>query len=798
MYMYVRRWLTSALMCVLAWANTASAQRAADDIVESGRAATAMVDVDGRVFGSAFCIDRRGVFVTNAHVVRDVRDPKVVKVVVHPGLKDEQVLEAEAILSKAGVDLAMIVVTPKRPLTPLKLGRTQKLRETDGVTAFGFPFGDAFAVQDARYPTVSVTTGKVTALRKTQDDKMVAIQVDASLNPGNSGGPLLDARGLVIGVAVASVPGAALNLALPVEMVEDLATFPVLSVPQMLPSVAAEDLDKPYTLKGRAWSMRGAAPKVVVNATPYTKGLVTASLDAGGDGFRAILMLGPDKSGRPGAAEVIPDTIRVQIVATQGNATVTAAREILVRSSGRRTKGGRIATPKSPAPTGATPGVAVPENAPLVNRPEGKPEAAPAMEFKTAELPDGRKTVPLPGVAGDVVLAGSGRYMLLPIPDDSVLAVVDVCEVKVVKVLAMMSPDTLVAGGANSIVLVDPRSRMLQRYNLGTFAREVTAPIPTVGAPTGLAMGWASTGPLLVNSADSPQGIQFIEPRSLRVLPGLKQGGQIRSGVGTLLRVSANGRRFCSWGTTMSPSGLCLMTLRGEEVLGTYQHESAGFLRPTGDGLVYTQVSVLQSDLRTKVEGSGFNTAYVPAVDESCFLALGFTDRVGAVQDVGPRVELHMAGDHRVLCSLGEIEELRGMERMNISRPPGIDQRFTLVPAARALVVLAAGNRDLVFRKVDIDELLAKSGIDFLYVKSRPPTSIRRGERFEHALNIASKRGGAVSTLEHGPDGMKLTSDGVLSWNVPVSYGGTMATVIILLKDSTEQEKYFTFHLGVE
>ncbi len=775
------------------WAFGQPGSAPGHDLVETGRAATAMVDVGGRVFGSAFCIDRRGVFVTNAHVVAGVQDPKTVKVVVHPGLKDEQVLEAEALLSKAGVDLAMIIVTPRERLTPLKLGHSQTLRETDGVTAFGFPFGDAFAVADAKYPTVSVSTGKVTALRKTKDDKLLAIQVDASLNPGNSGGPLLDSRGMVVGVAVAAVPGAALNLALPAELVEELSSFPILSMPSMLPSVAADELDKPYTLKGRAWSMRGSPPKVVVSVTSGVHAPVTASLDAGGDGFHANLSFAPGKDVPAGPTATPVTSFHVRIVAIQGAATTTTERDILVRGSARAEHREKSVQQRPAQPTSATPG-----SSPPAPRAETSPESAPAAVFTVPELPEGRKTVPLPGAAGGVVLAGGGRFLLLPIPDDSVLAVVDVCEAKVAKVLPMMSGETLVAGSANSIILVDPRSKMLQRYNLHSFARELTAPVPTKGTPATLAMGWQGVGPLMINSMETYQGaLELVDPRTLRILPSQFAGGQVRSGAGARVRASANGRRFCLWSTSGSPSGLCLITLRGEQGIVAYEHDSNSPLRPTGDGLVYGAGSVFQSDLRTRVEGPTAGVFYIPAVDESFFLAVNLGLGSGGKATL-PRVDLHVLGDHRPLCSLGDFEELRDVETGWAVQGPMIDERLTLVPPAKVLVVLAAGKRELVFPSVDVDAMLAKSGMDYLYVKSRPPASIRRGGRLEHQLNVACKSGGATATLEHGPDGMTLSPAGVLSWSVPAAYGGASATVVILLKDSTEQEKYFTFQLAIE
>ena len=90
-----------------------------------------------------------------------------------------------------------------------------KITETMQVVAFGFPFGKLLDSDANPYPAVSINVGSVTALR----EKAWAphrIQVDAVLNPGNSGGPVLGPDGKVIGVVVAGVRGAGVNFVIPV------------------------------------------------------------------------------------------------------------------------------------------------------------------------------------------------------------------------------------------------------------------------------------------------------------------------------------------------------------------------------------------------------------------------------------------------------------------------------------------------------------------------------------------------------------------------------------------------------
>ena len=73
------------------------------------------------------------------------------------------------------------------------------------LAAFGYPFGRMLAA-DKGYPAVSVNTGTITALRR-KEGKLSTIQLDASVNPGNSGGPVVDKKGNLIGIVVSGILG---------------------------------------------------------------------------------------------------------------------------------------------------------------------------------------------------------------------------------------------------------------------------------------------------------------------------------------------------------------------------------------------------------------------------------------------------------------------------------------------------------------------------------------------------------------------------------------------------------------
>ncbi len=165
--------------------------------------------------GSGFIVDPSGVIITNQHVVSQ-RDADY-KVITNDG-REYEVLK---ILQDDVNDIALLKIEAEG-LATLSLGDSENLRSGQLVIAIGTPLGEYAG---------SVTTGVVSGLNrsvtarsqgfwgvaKTYED---VIQTDAAVNPGNSGGPLLNSSGEVIGVSFATTAGADnISFALPVNFV---------------------------------------------------------------------------------------------------------------------------------------------------------------------------------------------------------------------------------------------------------------------------------------------------------------------------------------------------------------------------------------------------------------------------------------------------------------------------------------------------------------------------------------------------------------------------------------------------
>ncbi|HMJ00834.1 MAG TPA: trypsin-like peptidase domain-containing protein [Gaiellaceae bacterium] len=171
-----------------------------------------------RSLGSGFVIDKAGYIVTNYHVVGAAQSVQV-------SFSNSDSMKAKIVGKDPSTDVALLKVeASSRALKPLELGNSDTVQVGDSVAAIGNPFG---------YDR-SISAGIVSALQRSltsPDGSPIdrVIQTDAPLNHGNSGGPLLNAQGQVVGVSSAISTGdtgsegnVGIGFAIPINTVRDV------------------------------------------------------------------------------------------------------------------------------------------------------------------------------------------------------------------------------------------------------------------------------------------------------------------------------------------------------------------------------------------------------------------------------------------------------------------------------------------------------------------------------------------------------------------------------------------------
>jgi len=172
------------------------------DLVDRAKPSVAFVlstTEKGPGSGTAFVVHADGLLATTLHVVEEAREISVT-------LPGGPTMAAEVVGVDAENDLAVLRV-PRTGLQTLRLADSQAVRQGEEVLVLGYPLANILGSYD-----VTVTRGIVSAVRA----NIGLIQVDAAMNPGVSGGPVMNARGDVVGIAVSGLRiGQQVNFAAP-------------------------------------------------------------------------------------------------------------------------------------------------------------------------------------------------------------------------------------------------------------------------------------------------------------------------------------------------------------------------------------------------------------------------------------------------------------------------------------------------------------------------------------------------------------------------------------------------------
>ena len=118
-----------------------------------------------------------------------------------------------------------------------------------------------------------------------------------------------------------------------------------------------------------------------------------------------------------------------------------------------------------------------------------KEEIDPALAVFPAKLPQGLKTVSVPGQVENALVAGAGRFLILELRALDKLAVFDVSEGKIAGFVALESRQDIFAAGAEKLIVVNRQSRMAKRYALAGLKLEATQPVPGSVPMMAVAMG---------------------------------------------------------------------------------------------------------------------------------------------------------------------------------------------------------------------------------------------------------------------------------------------------------------------
>lgn len=881
-------------LVMLTWLVGSSALLAQDrTVVERGKAASVLVDnQSAKGIGSGFCIHPSGLFVTNNHVVEGLSLGDTLRLVRNSNSEDQQEFDAKLIRIDKKNDLAILEATTPDKFTALKLDSGSELHETMTTVAFGFPFGKGLALVKGENPTISVNVGKITSIRKDKQGVQL-IQLDTALNPGNSGGPVLNEKGDVVGIVSFGLLSTGINFAIPASKAIALLEEPVVTarIPYLAPDqakplkaqVAIKALTGPVSQPSvEVWIKRGAGPSKrfnltsvgneqfeglisvstdeapvksfpgsiefakgrvegeIANATFSLKGksldltqiegiefggkdqeatvtlkngdsqtgvitnLPTLSVEVGGQVLRIDLSKATNLSLKPNDNNITVSHIIIIII------IVKSGDKVIYRSQMEESRPTNDANDNS---------VAV-KSLPRTDRPT-KPDTDDAdtdsPDFDISSLvpgqmhasPGSSKKLPMPGTITDVNLMGGGSYLAVTLGNDKKLVMINLFKAAIAKVLPLTSTDCFITGNAKHLFVADGARGVLERYDLDSFKRELAIKLPFDGVLQSMTAGYASNSPILVRkSAGTEQLSQatftLLDPIKMKEIKLDHQNSGHYSSFRDILhvRASANGRVFGMWCTSHTPQGLQTLTLTDAKAQVKYEHNSAGHVVPSLDGMyVFTGGSgVMTSELRALSVKPGRHVPCVPTSHPRFYISIPFEP--GAQMNMGEdpyrgvKPGVHEVGNEAALIDLPDLELGRTNENASwTTNDFTLDKRVYYLLSANQLITVPFSNDQVLLKEFDLKRELAEAKLDHFFITSSPDRFFTPGSTYRYQIEVQTNQRKVECTLTSAPEGMSISDKGLITWRVPKNFTDETVDVIVSVTAGEIHQSYDNFTL---
>ncbi len=386
--------------------------------------------------------------------------------------------------------------------------------------------------------------------------------------------------------------------------------------------------------------------------------------------------------------------------------------------------------------------------------------------------------VQLPAAVASIAIGGNGRYLALHFPELRRLGVFDLAREEIAFVVRLLEDNVLFAANRDSLIVITRESGLMQRWNLETGKREQETAFPIDDVLKAVAMGAASNGPLMVFHAhglarQAKAHYSLIDPETLEVTRIQKP---LRDGQTVHIRASGDGRLFGLWRAGVSPTGMVSLWIKREEITTHYLHESVGHVVPgAGGDLLFTAKGIFTADLQSAPhEGVDERSFCVPAVTGPMFVVMNLQ-----------QLEVRAGGQTVATVPATSLRRDPMSERWLLSDMT-VDKRIVLAPAVNRLALLSITKPDVIEVYRFAAETLTKSaGAAVLRVASEPPVETQKGERLEYRVETTAGDSDVEFELIVGPDGMQVSPNGVVTWQVPADYDRITARVILVVKDAS-------------
>ncbi len=440
---------------------------------------------------------------------------------------------------------------------------------------------------------------------------------------------------------------------------------------------------------------------------------------------------------------------------------------------------------------------------------------------------DSDEVTELNGAIEEVAVAGDGRLLVVKIRGAAGLAVYDADSRKIEGRLSIGTEDFAFGAGGDTVVVAPKGANAIQSWSLNTFTRSREKEFADQFEILRIVMGRSREDLAFIRLARGADALsqttnQFLDAAELSFLrptapvQGQGQGHNSSYRDYVHFRPDSHLDRITEWASSHSPSGIGMVIRTEEGYQYRYNHDSAGYLVPGDDGLIYTGYGIIYR-LLTQPQ-TPFNNYFEPAgkvEGQSLLPGLGGIFFLGIDRD--GQLAVYESGQTTPLCridpfpgwSLPKPEANAGRSIPPAGAfPPGraeewiqtpltLDQRIVFAPASGYLLFLPPSNDKIVRRDFNLKEALERTGKDYLLILSSPPTRAKAGSRWEYVIQALSKHGPVKYTLERAPEGLTLDPEGRLTWKIPANLRGE-GDVAVVVADAEGNEIRHSFTISFD
>lgn len=379
-----------------------------------------------------------------------------------------------------------------------------------------------------------------------------------------------------------------------------------------------------------------------------------------------------------------------------------------------------------------------------------------------------RVALRLPAPADDFVVGAGGRYLLAPMNAKRQIAVIDVKERKLVKLLPT-DDEVKVAAGATRFVVYTAKGE-LSRWNFDRLERESAESF--AGPVESLCLGSASEGPLLL-SVGTPGScratfvdLATLKPLKIDIYSSLH--GTPDPAIDELTAASADGRTFTSWRKGEGVKGVNSYVVRGDRAEAFKRQESGGAVTPSPDGsTLYTLLGSYPSrQSQAAIDAARRHHVGWPARMSLPAATGNFILSWPSPHETKERdVELFTQGTRTPILKIAGLP--RPSMAMNFDDPdPLYSRRLLYVPAADAILSIGPGRESVIIHRFALDDALSKWKPDYLFVTSLPPTEAQPSTQLSYQVVVRSAKGGLKYELPMAPRGASVSPSGLITWDI--------------------------------